>query len=78
MSSETVSLDVIGNVGKITLNRPAVFNSFNKEMAMATQAALDECATNSTVRVHSNYCRREGVFALVKIFRKPLIRMGQI
>ena len=50
MSSETVSLDVIGNVGKITLNRPAVFNSFNKEMAMATQAALDECATNSTVR----------------------------
>jgi len=50
MSSETVSLDVIGNVGKITLNRPAVFNSFNKEMAMATQAALDECATNSKVR----------------------------
>lgn len=34
----------------ITLNRPAVLNSFNREMAFALQAALDECAANDAVR----------------------------
>jgi len=34
----------------ITLNRPQVFNSFNKEMAMALQKALDECEQDETVR----------------------------
>ncbi|MFM8596830.1 MAG: enoyl-CoA hydratase-related protein [Flavobacteriales bacterium] len=35
----------------LTLNRPQVFNSFNKEMALALQAALDHCAVDDTVRV---------------------------
>ena len=35
----------------LTLNRPQVFNSFNKEMALALQAELDHCAADDTVRV---------------------------
>lgn len=34
----------------LTLNRPEVFNSFNKAMAIALQQALDNCATDESVR----------------------------
>lgn len=34
----------------LTLNRPDVLNSFNREMALALQAALADAATDSTVR----------------------------
>lgn len=34
----------------ITLNRPKVFNSFNKEMALELQEVLDECRDNKGVR----------------------------
>lgn len=34
----------------IKLNRPNVFNSFNKEMAMQMQAILDDCEENKEVR----------------------------
>jgi len=34
----------------LTLNRPEVFNSFNKVMAIALQNALDDCASNDEVR----------------------------
>lgn len=34
----------------ITLNRPEVFNSFNKVMAVSLQEALDDCASNDEVR----------------------------
>lgn len=37
-------------VGCITLNRPDKLNSFNREMALAMQDALDGCATNKEVR----------------------------
>ena len=37
-------------VCNITLNRPNVFNSFNKKMAIALQEALDECAINESIR----------------------------
>lgn len=37
-------------VSTLTLNRPEVFNSFNKGMAMALQDALDACAQDSSVR----------------------------
>ncbi|MCJ8291222.1 MAG: 2-(1,2-epoxy-1,2-dihydrophenyl)acetyl-CoA isomerase PaaG [Flavobacteriales bacterium] len=37
-------------VCQIKLNRPSVFNSFNKAMALDLQHALDECAENSEVR----------------------------
>ena len=35
----------------LTLNRPEVFNSFNKEMAFALQAALKSAAEDNAVRV---------------------------
>lgn len=35
----------------LTFNRPQVFNSFNKEMALELQAALDRCAADAQVRV---------------------------
>jgi len=37
-------------VGTITLNRPKSYNSFNREMALACQAALDDCAADSAIR----------------------------
>jgi 2-(1,2-epoxy-1,2-dihydrophenyl)acetyl-CoA isomerase len=35
---------------ELKMNRPEVFNSFNKEMALALQMALDDCADNDEVR----------------------------
>lgn len=35
---------------EIKLNRPEVFNSFNKTMSLALQKALDECEKNDEVR----------------------------
>lgn len=37
-------------VCELKLNRPSVFNSFNKDMALALQKALDECELNDEVR----------------------------
>ncbi len=37
-------------VAVITLNRPATFNSFNREMALQLQQVLDDCAANKEVR----------------------------
>ena len=39
-----------GNVAVITLNRPNVFNSFNREMALSLQSHFDECANDKSVR----------------------------
>jgi len=38
------------NVGHITLNRPDVFNSFNREMALNLQKALKQCEEDPGVR----------------------------
>jgi 2-(1,2-epoxy-1,2-dihydrophenyl)acetyl-CoA isomerase len=38
-------------VAVITLNRPDVFNSFNREMALAVIAALDDCEVDPNVHV---------------------------
>ncbi len=38
-------------VALIALNRPEVFNSFNREMALALIAALDDCELDPQVRV---------------------------
>jgi len=46
----TVGYTVKENVAWVTLNRPEVFNSFNREMALATQAALDAAAQDESVR----------------------------
>ena len=38
-------------VCQLKLNRPAVFNSFNKAMALLLQSELDKAALNDQVRV---------------------------
>lgn len=48
--SSSILLHIDNGVATITLNRPQVYNSFNKEMAYAMQDALDTCATNDVVR----------------------------
>jgi 2-(1,2-epoxy-1,2-dihydrophenyl)acetyl-CoA isomerase len=46
----TVLLHKEHGVGYITLNRPDKYNSFNREMAMELQEALDDCAGDDEVR----------------------------
>lgn len=46
----TLIQSIQNGVCTLKLNRPEVFNSFNKEMALALQAALDACEKNEEVR----------------------------
>ena len=39
-----------GKVAYITLNRPEKYNSVNKELALAIQAAFDDCAEDKNIR----------------------------
>lgn len=39
-----------GGVCELKMNRPEVFNSFNKSMALALQKALDDCSADDDVR----------------------------
>ena len=48
--SNTVLLSKENGVGYITLNRPEKYNSFNREMALALQAHLDDCEKDDNVR----------------------------
>ncbi len=48
MSSITSKIE--NKVATLTLNRPEVFNSFNREMALLLQNELDECEKNPDVR----------------------------
>jgi 2-(1,2-epoxy-1,2-dihydrophenyl)acetyl-CoA isomerase len=48
--SDSIQFEKIGNVAKITLNRPDKFNSFNREMALELQTRLDECENDKEVR----------------------------
>ena len=48
--SNTLLFELDGHVAKITLNRPEVYNSFNREMALALQARLDQCRDDPKVR----------------------------
>jgi 2-(1,2-epoxy-1,2-dihydrophenyl)acetyl-CoA isomerase len=45
-----VLFEIREQVGCVTLNRPEKLNSFNREMALAMQQALDECANNPEIR----------------------------
>lgn len=45
-----IKSEIEGSVLKITLNRPDKFNSFNREMALELQNALDKAATDKTIR----------------------------
>lgn len=46
----TILFSKENGVGYITLNRPETYNSYNRDMAMSLQAALDDCATDDEVR----------------------------
>lgn len=48
--STFIKSETDGTVLKITLNRPDKFNSFNREMALALQSALDKAAIDKTIR----------------------------
>lgn len=48
--SNTIEIRQVDSLTILTLNRPEVFNSFNKEMALATQKALDDCESDPSVR----------------------------
>jgi 2-(1,2-epoxy-1,2-dihydrophenyl)acetyl-CoA isomerase len=50
MSTNSIELKIENNVAWIALNRPEVFNSFNREMALQLQDILDNCAGDSNVR----------------------------
>lgn len=45
-----IDFTVQNGVGKIILNRPDVLNSFNMDMAIELQTALDECTSSGLVR----------------------------
>ena len=45
-----IQFDIIGSVGKITLNRPDKYNSFVREMALGVQKKLDDCRSDETIR----------------------------
>lgn len=45
-----IEFKIENQVAHIVLNRPKVYNSFNREMAVAVQNALKECKTNDDIR----------------------------
>lgn len=53
-----INFSIENSVARISLNRPDVLNSFNKEMAHALQNALDKCRDDKTIR--SVYLTGEG------------------
>ncbi len=46
----SILLKIENKIATITLNRPEVFNSFNREMALSMQQVLDDCASDENVR----------------------------
>jgi len=46
----SIKFSTENGVGRITFNRPDVLNSFNREMALAFQDALNECKKNNEIR----------------------------
>jgi 2-(1,2-epoxy-1,2-dihydrophenyl)acetyl-CoA isomerase len=48
--SKSIELKIENKIAYITLNRPEVFNSFNREMAFLLHDTLDACETNDEVR----------------------------
>jgi len=45
-----ISSAIENGIARLTLNRPEVYNSFNREMALALQQALDKASEDATVR----------------------------
>jgi 2-(1,2-epoxy-1,2-dihydrophenyl)acetyl-CoA isomerase len=47
---KSIELNIKDKIAFISLNRPSVFNSFNREMALLFQDVLTNCENNSDVR----------------------------
>ncbi len=47
---ESILFERVGQVARITLNRPRVYNAFNRPMALELQRRLDECAADPAIR----------------------------
>jgi len=50
MTEKSILLEIENQVARITLNRPEVYNSFNREMAFLLQDTLDKCEKDDDVR----------------------------
>jgi 2-(1,2-epoxy-1,2-dihydrophenyl)acetyl-CoA isomerase len=48
--NNSILIKIENQVAYVTLNRPDVFNSFNREMALSLQSILDDCEHNNEVR----------------------------
>jgi 2-(1,2-epoxy-1,2-dihydrophenyl)acetyl-CoA isomerase len=48
----SILFEINNSIGFITLNRPDKFNSFNREMALLMQNALDECKNDAVRAVY--------------------------
>lgn len=48
--SQSIQKEIHNGVATLTLNRPEVFNSFNREMALVFQNELDACENDASVR----------------------------
>ncbi len=46
----SILLEIKNNIAFVTFNRPEKFNAFNREMALAFQAVLDDCENDISVR----------------------------
>ncbi|MGB3344549.1 MAG: enoyl-CoA hydratase-related protein [Aequorivita sp.] len=46
----SITKEIKDKIAYLTLNRPEVFNSFNREMALLLQKELDDCERNPEVR----------------------------
>jgi 2-(1,2-epoxy-1,2-dihydrophenyl)acetyl-CoA isomerase len=50
LMEKSITIKIENKVATLTLNRPEVFNSFNREMALLLQNELDACKENDAVR----------------------------
>ena len=48
--NNSILLKIENKIAFITLNRPDVFNSFNREMALSLQQVLENCKDDTNVR----------------------------
>jgi 2-(1,2-epoxy-1,2-dihydrophenyl)acetyl-CoA isomerase len=46
----SILFEKTNGIARITLNRPQVYNSFNREMALALQSCLDDCWNDNEIR----------------------------
>jgi 2-(1,2-epoxy-1,2-dihydrophenyl)acetyl-CoA isomerase len=49
--SDTLLYSKSGGIARLVLNRPKSYNSFNREMALACQAALKDASEDSEIRI---------------------------